>query len=189
MGANRIRGGFGVGGQGAVRGAAGARGDGRRHGFALPARADSPPIRALLRYMVARKGAGMYPQVVRPGPLNVLTVLADDALDVAPLLGAFRGHCALVCTSPAQGVEAARRFEADVALIDLRAPDPAAVARARRRPPRPASWTACRCPRRPASWNNSSGGSAAPPRPAPPARPPGRAAARPARPPAAAPPP
>jgi hypothetical protein len=80
--------------------------------------------------MVARKGAGMYPQVVRPGPLNVLAVLADDALDVAPLLGAFRGHCALVCTSPAQGVEAARRFEADVALIDLRAPDPAAVARA-----------------------------------------------------------
>jgi hypothetical protein len=69
----------------------------------------------------------MHSDVIRTAPLNVLVVLADARLDVAPMLPALRSHCALLCTSPAQGVEAARHFGPDVVLVDVRVPDAAAL--------------------------------------------------------------
>jgi hypothetical protein len=64
----------------------------------------------------------MQPQIARTPPLNVLVVLADVGLDVAPFLAALRPHLTLVCPSPVQAVESARRFDADVVLIDSRVP-------------------------------------------------------------------
>jgi hypothetical protein len=61
--------------------------------------------------------------VIRHSPQSVLVVLADAERDVAGLLSALRPHFALVCSSPAQGVEAAPAFEPDVVLIDDRIAD------------------------------------------------------------------
>ena len=69
-----------------------------------------------------RRGDPLQPQVARTPPLNVLVVLADPGLDVAPFLAALRSHLTLVCPSPSQAVESARRFDADVVLIDSRVP-------------------------------------------------------------------
>jgi hypothetical protein len=79
------------------------------------------------RATLATGGRGMPTEVIRTAPLNVLVIPADARLDVAPMLPALRPHCALLCTSPAQGVEAARHFGPDVVLIDLRVPDAAGL--------------------------------------------------------------
>jgi hypothetical protein len=61
--------------------------------------------------------------VIRTAPFNVLVVLADAGLNVAQILPALKPHYALVCASPAQALDAARQFEPDVVMIDLRVPD------------------------------------------------------------------
>jgi hypothetical protein len=66
----------------------------------------------------------MPPHIIRNGPLNVLVSLADPDLDVAQFLPALEPHYALVCSTPAQAVAAAKQFEPDIVLIDCRAPDP-----------------------------------------------------------------
>jgi len=67
--------------------------------------------------------------VIRSAPLNVLVVLADTGLSVAQMLPALKPHYALVCSSPAQSLDAARQFEPDVIMIDLRVPDATALVR------------------------------------------------------------
>jgi hypothetical protein len=74
------------------------------------------------RSAVPRQGDPVQPQIARTPPLNVHVVLADAGLDVAPFLAALRSHLTLVCPSPTQAVESARRFDADVVLIDSRVP-------------------------------------------------------------------
>jgi hypothetical protein len=69
-----------------------------------------------------RQGDPMPPPIARTPPLNVLVVLADVRLDVAPFLAALESHLTLVCSCPSQAVESARRFDADVVLIDSRVP-------------------------------------------------------------------
>jgi CheY-like chemotaxis protein len=66
---------------------------------------------------------GMSTDIVRNAPLNVLVLLADSQLKVAEILPALKPHFALVCNSPEQGAEAARQFEPDVVMVDLRIPD------------------------------------------------------------------
>jgi CheY-like chemotaxis protein len=72
---------------------------------------------------------GMASQVIRNGPLNVLVALAGADGAAAQILPALQPHYALVCSDPAQAVEAARQFEPDVVLIDCRVPDPSALIR------------------------------------------------------------
>jgi hypothetical protein len=67
--------------------------------------------------------------VIRTAPFNVLVVLADAGLDVAQILPALKAHYALVCASPAQALDAARQFEPDVVMIDLRVPDAKSLVR------------------------------------------------------------
>ena len=121
MGANRVRGKFGVARVCREVREESPPGAGRRTG-AVPV-----PIGAILRYMVADAGTGMRSEDLVNAPLNVLVILADAGLDVAPVLPALQTHCALVCTSPADGVAAARSFAPDVVLVDLRVPDPLAL--------------------------------------------------------------
>jgi hypothetical protein len=78
---------------------------------------------------LAHRSLAMPSDVVRNTPLSVLVVLADANLDVAQMLPALNPHYGLVCTSPEQGVEAARQFEPDIVLIDLRVSDPRALIR------------------------------------------------------------
>jgi CheY-like chemotaxis protein len=67
--------------------------------------------------------------VLRSAPFNVLVVLADAGLNVAEILPALKPHYALICASPAQALDAARQFEPDVVMIDLRMPDAGALVR------------------------------------------------------------
>ena len=67
--------------------------------------------------------------IIRNAPYNVLVIMADTRKNVGPLLSALKPHFALVCTSAAQGIEAARQFEPDIVLIDLANPDVGAIVR------------------------------------------------------------
>lgn len=60
------------------------------------------------------------PPLIRNQPLGILVVLADLGPESSGVLSAFRAHCALVCVSAEQAVDAAPSFAPDVVLIDLR---------------------------------------------------------------------
>lgn len=81
------------------------------------------------RSLIIPRGNLMPPPIIRNGPLNVLVALADPDLDVARILPVLQSHYALVCSAPAQAVEAAWPFEPDIILVDCRVPNPVDLAR------------------------------------------------------------
>jgi hypothetical protein len=84
--------------------------------------------RGTAKATIGPRGLGM-PHLIRANPLNVLVALADPDLDVAQIVPALKPHYALVCSTPAQAVEAARQFEPDIVFIDCRVPDPMGLIR------------------------------------------------------------
>ncbi|HEX4591169.1 MAG TPA: hypothetical protein VH120_14620 [Gemmataceae bacterium] len=71
----------------------------------------------------------MQPDVIRRAPSSVLVVLADADRDASQIVSGLQPHYALVCTNPAEAVEAALPFEPDVVLLDLRIADIGTVIR------------------------------------------------------------
>jgi hypothetical protein len=68
--------------------------------------------------------------LIRHRPLNILVVLSGPDPSCTAMLSAFRSHCALVCESSHQAVEAVRNgFAPDATLIDTRLPDAGELAR------------------------------------------------------------
>ena len=55
-------------------------------------------------------------------PLNIVIIPADEEPDIALWLSALKSHWTLVCPVAADPVEAARRFEPEVVLVDEQAP-------------------------------------------------------------------
>jgi hypothetical protein len=64
----------------------------------------------------------MQPTLSRFPPLNIVIIPADEEPDIAPWLSALKSHWTLVCPIAADPVEAARRFEPEVVLVDEQAP-------------------------------------------------------------------
>jgi len=67
-------------------------------------------------------------QFLRTSPLYVLVVLAEPASRNPGMLSGLGAHCALVCASAPQAVDAARKFVPNVVIIDSRRPDCHALA-------------------------------------------------------------
>jgi len=72
-------------------------------------------------------GYSMERKLVRPAPLAVLILAAEGRRDMAEMLGAVRGHFALVCDGTDVDMNAVRDFQPDVVVIDLALADPVGV--------------------------------------------------------------
>jgi hypothetical protein len=64
----------------------------------------------------------MQPTLSRIPPLNIVIIPAEADPDIAPWLSALKSHWTLVCPVAADPLEAARRFEPEVVLVDEQAP-------------------------------------------------------------------
>jgi hypothetical protein len=96
---------------------------------AAPERRPTTPRRAPPAGRRPGGPAGPEPHVLRTDPLDILVVSAAGRPDAAGLLSGLRTHCALVCTSARQALDAAHGFDPHVVLVDLRVPGSRSLAR------------------------------------------------------------
>lgn len=98
------------------------RKDGRGSSPRRRGSASNPRLGRLCRSWYLSPRRDMQPILSRTSPLNILIAPTDAQPDIAPCLSALKSHWTLVCPVAGDVVDAARRFEPDVVLVDEQVP-------------------------------------------------------------------